>query len=1623
MGTIISDIKDDLQKLEELKRKIAEVRQELLSLDIRVEVDAKNDLEKKLKSLTEQYKEASKHVSQATALFEKDFKAISEAVDMTKPAEELRKFDEQLVKMCGNLDTYFEGLKGKLGSMLNLLGDGGTIAANIKTNTDNEKQLEELKRQNAELIEQVKQRQAELEKEQQIYRQLADAVRTNNVSAIQQLQQATSSVDTKKLLNDIKETNVEIGKQEQIVKELETAYEQAQARVARLQKSLTLKEDQWSGNAYGHLAELNALKDDLIKAQKQESRLKYQLGEAINAQGELNGQLAEYERQLESAGDKQERIRTQIMLAREQMARMIAAGLQGTPMFQQVAMEAGNLRKQMALANATMQYFADPNRNLTTLKTGLQGVAGAVGLVTGVMGLFNAESEKTAEIQTKVQSILGVIVGLETTYNMVKKTSNIMLAIEEVKTWALAKARGVQATATVAATAAQEGLNTAMRANPIGAIISLLAILGTAIYAVTKAIFSESDAEKKAREEMEARTKAIKEQHEQWTKGVADTASKQIVSYKRLQQKWNELGNDLKAKEQFVKDNKTAFHELGFSVDGVTDAESILVKNTDAVVNAIMARAKAAAYEKLMQDQYEKEVRARLEADKASKSVANGGSIAVVRVGDKSNQQSRAYDNAKKAGYTFQQGDVDSENRWTEQGRKRIEYFSRIYAAQQKKAFEDREKVRRETSQKEIQSTEKFIEKEMNAEKAAAEKAGLKLFDGGKDNSKDNAANARKAAEEARKRAEAQQKMAELLDRQKREQVRSAEDMQFQTSEAEIKAMSDGTDKTVKQIELEYNKELAAIRRSYEDLKLARIEEAKKLWEADPKNDGKNFFESGTYKNTNWDATYTADEDRNKAAREKAAAAARNRQLKELQKEQLQQMRDFVMEYGSIEEKRLAIAEEYAEKIKEAEQAGNAALAATLTMKAEEEDKRLQAEQMRMNINWDAIFQDVLDYDVQFLDTLQSQLEKAIKDGIERGIDAADLKVFADKLQDVRNALAGKKGGILSTNSVLGSSWLGSINQQRNKQNLLEKKAEQKRNESFSLQYKSAKADTDKADAQERYNEAVEKFGKTSTKAQNALEDFKVAVGKAEKAQQAAATAAGEASAAKSAAASNSGAMSLAITDAIIHGVNQNLQSASKMVQEWGIGDKDFQEKFSKFAESSQYATDAFDSLKNGDIAGVVYNLGNAFNTLGESFGVWTNSNRDEIQRENERLANAMAVNSEAVNRLTEQMKKQSPDEAYKTYETAVSVMKANEDAMKKTMLNNAAYYDGGHSLQYDFNDSEWRREVVKNIGKEIGEELDGTLQSLLNVDAEKLGKLYNTETGRQYLKDLGEAFSAAQDEGNYNGMFQDILNYINQFGSDVYDELKDAFLESSTYLNFDNMYDSFVSSLMDMDKSAQDFADDFEGYLRNAVYQSMAADLIKPKLDAWRKGLAKAMSSAEANGTYLSSAEIRQLMENGGTYEENGETKEFESYKEIEKAALELRETIEALGLGSGISDQSAAAIAAEKVTYEQADQIGGQLTAMQISGERRNELLGKIYDVLGTMAAGGVPSTTATNSSIAAMDVGLQDVTSDMRDLIAMSYLELVEIRDNTGAIVRPIRQMQVDIAEMRADIHDKL
>jgi hypothetical protein len=102
-------------------------------------------------------------------------------------------------------------------------------------------------------------------------------------------------------------------------------------------------------------------------------------------------------------------------------------------------------------------------------------------------------------------------------------------------------------------------------------------------------------------------------------KNANDNYAENIVTLRRLSTEWTKLGNNMKEKQQFIKDNKAEFDKLDVSIRNVDDAENLLVKNTTAFENAMFARAKAAAAASLAQNEMQKALEERVEAEKREK--------------------------------------------------------------------------------------------------------------------------------------------------------------------------------------------------------------------------------------------------------------------------------------------------------------------------------------------------------------------------------------------------------------------------------------------------------------------------------------------------------------------------------------------------------------------------------------------------------------------------------------------------------------------------------------------------------------------------------------------------------------------------------------------------------------------------------------------------------------------------------------------------------------------------------------------------------------------------------------------------------------------------------------------
>lgn len=161
--------------------------------------------------------------------------------------------------------------------------------------------------------------------------------------------------------------------------------------------------------------------------------------------------------------------------------------------------------------------------------------------------------------------------------------------------------------ASVGATTLKFALRGLMSATVVGGVITLL---GVGLEKLISYFTSASDKSGLLRQSLNDASDSFEKQREQ---ALAPTLAK----YQELQAKWKEL-KSVHEKNEFLKANKTAFEQLGVSINDVGTAEDFFVKNTKAVQDAMYARAEAAAAAALAEEEMRKALaaEAKVKADR-----------------------------------------------------------------------------------------------------------------------------------------------------------------------------------------------------------------------------------------------------------------------------------------------------------------------------------------------------------------------------------------------------------------------------------------------------------------------------------------------------------------------------------------------------------------------------------------------------------------------------------------------------------------------------------------------------------------------------------------------------------------------------------------------------------------------------------------------------------------------------------------------------------------------------------------------------------------------------------------------------------------------------------------------
>jgi len=224
---------------------------------------------------------------------------------------------------------------------------------------------------------------------------------------------------------------------------------------------------------------------------------------------------------------------------------------------------------------------------------------------------------------------------------------------------------------------------------------------------------------------------------------------------------------------------------------------------------------------------------------------------------------------------------------------------------------------------------------------------------------------------------EAKQRMAT-----ERRLARELAALQAENAQEYIDRMKDGTEKKLAQIEYDYNRRKEEIAR----------QEAE--WKRENKEAGVSTGGNGLTPGQR-DALAGA-RDSNDKNRSAALAAI----FEDEREKEAQAMRDYLAEYGSYEEKKLAITKEYEKRIAEATTEGGRK---TLQEELKEKMAGLDLKELKDGLNWEAVFGDLDKVSSESLQSLRTRLKEyidtqkdlqpdSLKD-LVRAIDAIDRKL------------------------------------------------------------------------------------------------------------------------------------------------------------------------------------------------------------------------------------------------------------------------------------------------------------------------------------------------------------------------------------------------------------------------------------------------------------------------------------------------------------------------------------------------------------------------------------------------------------------------------------------------------
>lgn len=822
-------------------------------------------------------------------------------------------------------------------------------------------------------------------------------------------------------------------------------------------------------------------------------------------------------------------------------------------------------------------------------------------------------------------------------------------------------------------------------------------------------------------------------------------------------------------------------------------------------------------------------------------------------------------------------------------------------------------------------------------------------------NAKKNAAKAKKAAADAKKLAEDRKKAQEELNEDLKQ-------LQQENIDTDISQMQEGTEKKLAEIKNDYAKRKAEIDKQEAEFKKKNKEAGKKVTLTSAQSDALN------------------------KARD-LATQEYNKKLDEVNREALTSMRDYLKEYGSLYQQKQAIAEEYEEKIAKAQTKGEKL---SLQQQRKKDLQTIEINAIRQNIDWGSVFGD---FGAMFKDQLEPTIEK-LQELSKSTTDVNEQKTIQELISKLQGSATIWDSDIFKKVSddinSYQSAMQGYIDAQERE--IEATKAVTKAQEDLAKAKKSgdktsiSKAEANLSRAQGVLATASNNVLEFGSSVQKASSDLQTSAQKAVSQFQQLENGLQGLTSGSLKGIGNSilgldklfgGSMQKDVANTLAKGIQGLLgkdsdaaKSLTKALGDSGMAGeiisailgildilKDgFGTLISNLMDTVFGAvTGILDDALSGDIVmkplkSIGNNVSHILNTL--SFGGFNSlfggdGNAKKVNDTIERLTDRNTLLQQSIEDLTDAMENSYGSKATSYYEQAYK----NQQETNQNYLDIAkaqASYHGSHGS--------WNRywggfgsDEMDWIKKNVKSDFNGDLFSL---SPEEMKLLRGNVAIWEHIENTGK--------GNYGGRLTEKLNdYIDQAGK--LDELSDKLKESLTQISFDSMKDSFVSDLMDMSKSAQDFADDFAEMMQKALLSYSMEDLINGDLKKLYDDWAKAI---EDNDGKLTETDIEAFNKR---------------YDDIVQEGLKRRdEWAKVTGYtGSSSSSQTATSGGWASMGQDTADELNGRFTALQIAGES---------------IAQNMTTTISQMESIVTLGISTNGAVLEIRNMMIMtnSYLE---------------------------------